>query len=119
MKKLIVLDWSIVAMLETEAETFEVSSSCICRVAILEYLCRSHQARFPFIFRNEKMLSDFQKKCERIYEVLRCTEGKEPVFFSAQRTPQEFYSGVYCEMLDLLREERKRLNLPSHQNKPN
>jgi len=110
MKKLISIDWVIIAMLDTEAKIFETSSSQIIRVAILEYLCRSNQSRFPFFFQNEKLIADFNSTVRNVY--YSCHEisssANIPNFFQSEGT--KLYEELYCRLLDLLREERSTLN---------
>jgi hypothetical protein len=107
-KKLINLDPIILMMLENEADIFHTSSSAIVRVAILEYLCRSHQSRMPVFFEDEKMISDFQTKVREIYILCKNEEGMTPFISSLNMDGKKLYQECYARMLCILEEERRK-----------
>jgi len=61
MKRNLDLDPILWTMVDLESKCHNVTGSCIVRTAVLEFIARTHQTRIPTLFKNEDIISRYQK----------------------------------------------------------
>lgn len=114
MKKLINLDLVIWAMLQKEAELYDSNVTALVRFSVLDFLTKSHAAKMPFLFRDEKFFQEEFDIIQRFAREARAA-GEQlsgPVLNCLQE--QDFSTNLYLYLVTSLNEAREQMK----KNKP-